>query len=641
MPPKKNKTKKSSSAKKNKRTTRKKKSNFSLRRWLLKWIFILGLWGAIILSLIIVYYAHDLPDVGKLDEEFRTPKITILDKNGDSIANVGSLYGEYVEYNQIPQVLIDAVTSTEDRRFFAHFGMDPMGLLRAVVTNYTAGRVVQGGSTITQQLAKVVFLSPERTIKRKVQELLLAFYLEGKFTKEEIITMYLNRIYLGSGNYGIDAASHSYFNKSARDLNLYEAATIAGLIKAPSRYSPLNNFELSQKRADQVLALMVDNEVLTSGDILRATEGLGFAKKRYEVGVKYPYFVDWVKDQLPDYIGRRKGEVVITTTLDPEIQKVAEESLAASLSVYGKKHHLEQGAVLIMSPQGDVLAMVGGKSYRESQFNRATQAYRQPGSSFKLFVYLAAMENGYTPEDVFVDEPIEYQDWAPENWNNKYEGEISLRNAFAKSINTVAVQLAQKVGIRKVINTARKLGISSDMNKDLSSALGTSEVTLLELTGAYAHFANYGKSVWTHGITEITDMDGAVLYKREDSGGHRVISEKATANMNDMMRNVVTSGTGKQAAIDRPAAGKTGTSQNSRDAWFIGFTHDYVAGVWLGNDDNKHMSHVGGGGLPAIIWHDIMGQINESKTRREIPVTESAVKRGREPKSIWDNIFGR
>jgi penicillin-binding protein 1A len=602
---------------------RKRKSSFStsLKFKLFKWMLIAAFWGFIALTMLVLYYAKDLPDTKKIQENVRTPNIVILDKNGDTIATAGNLYGDYVSYKQFPKTLIDAVTSIEDRRFFDHLGIDPWGMLRAAFVNWRAGQLVQGGSTITQQVAKVVFLSPERTIKRKIQEVMLAFYLESNFTKEEIMTMYLNRIYLGSGNYGVDAASRSYFGKKVSDINIYESAMIAGLIKAPSLYSPANNFDLAKKRTDLVLAAMVDNGVLDPKKKIKGIAKKQFSLTRRNVVSKDPYFVDWIKEQLSDYIGNENGEIIVSTTLDPELQKMAEEAVSKHLNGGGTEHNVSQAAMVVMSKKGEVLAMVGGKSYAASQFNRATQSFRQPGSAFKLFVYLAALENGFTPDDTMVDEPIRLKKWSPSNWNGKFVGEVTLRDALADSINTISIRLAQSVGIDKVLDMASRLGITTDMNHDLTSALGTSEVTLLEITGAYAHVANYGNAVWVHGINKIKGSEGRPLYERQESGNHKVISAEVTTQMNDMLINVVNNGTGQRARLGYPVAGKTGTSQSSRDAWFIGYTGSLVAGVWVGNDDNAPMKKVGGGGMPAGIWKDFMRFANKGQPIVDIPTT--------------------
>lgn len=634
--------------KKSKRDGRKKR--FSFKKWLFKWLFIAGIWGFVASAMILAYFAYDLPSVDKLYEEYRTPNIKILDKNGVTIDNIGDLYGEYVPYKKFPKHLVNAVVSTEDRRFFKHFGIDPIGIFRAAFSNYRAGHVVQGGSTITQQLAKVVFLNHERKMKRKIQEVLLALYLEHNFSKQEILTMYLNRIYFGSGNYGVSAAAQSYFGKKVQDINLFEAATLAGMIKAPSKYSPANNFELSQERADQVLKIMVDNDVINTDDIISGGTNQNFVVHRHNIKSKYPYFVDWVKEQLPDYIGSEHGEFVVKTTIDPDLQMAAENALSSNLLAFGKDKKMSEGAIVVLSPDGKVLAMVGGKDYGSSQFNRAVQAYRQPGSAFKLFVYLAAMEKGFTPDDTMLDSKFSIKGWSPKNWDNKYVGEVSLRYALANSINTVAVKLARDVGIGNVISTAAKLGISSDMNRNLSSALGTSEVNLLELTGAYAHLANNGNALWIYGIQQIKDSKGELLYKRKPSGVQRVISEKARENVNDMLIDVVAYGTGKNARLPIQAAGKTGTSQDSRDAWFIGYTENLVAGVWVGNDNNSPMNKVGGGSVPAIIWHDFMAKATEGQipsiTTFEQPFVQppgqpeptQSPKKSEEKSGVWDSI---
>lgn len=604
----------------------------------MKWGFIAAVWAAVMGGMGLVYFGYDLPDVDKLYEDKRTPNIRILDRNGETIAMVGDLYGTHVTFKQLPKHLVNAVVATEDRRFFSHFGIDPIGMARAAFRNWRAGSVVQGGSTITQQLAKVVFLSPERKLKRKIQEMMLAFYLERKFTKEEILAMYLNRIYLGSGNYGVDAASKSYFGKPVQDINLFESATLAGLIKAPSRYSPAKNYELSQGRADQVLRLMIENGMLTEDDIIKGGVSVNYKVARPNVPSRYPYFVDWVKEQLPEYVGNEKGEILVYTTLDPKIQNLAQEALITRLKVEGGSHKVSQGAMVVLSPTGEVRALIGGKSYGESQFNRATQALRQPGSAFKMFVYLAALEQGFSPDVVMVDEPVSIRKWKPKNWDGKYIGAVSLKDALAKSINTIAVKLAQQVGMKKVILMAQTLGITSDINNDLSSALGSSEVTLLELTGAYAHLANDGNAVWVHGITKIETAEGTLLYQRKPSGKHRVVSARAVDGVDNMLRGVVEYGTGKRAQLPYRAAGKTGTSQDGRDGWFIGYTSGYVAGVWLGNDDNSPMKGISGGGMPAQIWKDFMLAAGKGNSGWSPFNGSSGSQGGKKGKSLWDNI---
>lgn len=618
----------------------KKNSETSFKKVLFKAAFTMAMWGCVLLLVLIIYYARDLPDVSKINENPRQPSITIYDRNGEAIATIGDLYGDYIKYKEFPKVLINAVTSTEDRRFFEHSGIDLQGLARAFFTNIFKGHLVQGGSTITQQLAKIVYLSHERTLKRKIQELALAFYLENKFTKEQILTMYLNRIYTGNGNYGMDAAAKSYFGKSVRDVNLVESAVLAGLIKAPSRYSPANHPDLALERAHQVLSNMVNNDKLKASKVPEGKLKYSFTAPRNRVQNKAPYFTDWVREQLPDYIGQySSGDIEIYTTIDTRLQQIANDTLSKSLTANGEKHNVEQGAMLVMSPDGGILAMTGGKAYGESQFNRATQAQRQPGSAFKLFVYLAALENGYTPETMVDDSPIKIKGWSPENHDNKFLGDITLREAFAKSINTVAVRVAKDIGMSKISNMAYRLGVTSEINKDLSSALGTSEVNLLELTGAYAHLANYGNAVWTHGITKIT-VNNEVAYERQKSGDERVISEDATAQMNDLLKSVVTDGTGHNAQLPFDTAGKTGTTQNLRDAWFIGFSGDYVAGVWMGNDDATSMDKIAGGSLPALVWKDFMERAEADKSPNNIPTDSGSIAAGRPAESpgVWEGI---
>jgi penicillin-binding protein 1A len=637
---------KKKSNKKNKKKQALRSGSFSLKRFLLK-ITLLGIiYGSIAAFVLLAYYAHDLPDVSKIDENIRQPSITLYDKENKPIATIGDLYGDYIEYKSFPKTLIDAVTSTEDRKFFKHSGIDMWGMARAGFVNFFAGRVVQGGSTITQQLAKNVYLSHERTFKRKIQELALALYLENKFTKQQILTMYLNRIYMGNGNYGMDAAARSYFGKTVSEINLQESAILAGLLKAPSHYSPVNNPQLALKRAGQVLVNMVNNGAIKSSQLPKSGRlGYNFAQAKARVQNKAPYFTDWIREQLPDYIGQySSGNIEIYTTIDAQLQHIADEVVARSLAANGQKHDVGQGAMVVMSPSGAVLAMTGGKSYTASQFNRATQALRQPGSAFKLFVYLAALESGYTPDTIVSDTPISIGSWSPENHDNAFLGDITIREALAKSVNTVAVKVAKDVGMGRVRNMAYKLGVTSEVKNDLSSALGTSEVTLLELTGAYAHLASNGNAVWTHGINEIK-INGESVYKRQKSGEERVLSQRATMQMNSMLMSVVQSGTGHNAKLPFDVAGKTGTTQNLRDAWFIGFTSDYVAGVWMGNDDASSMDRIAGGSLPALIWKDFMRAAELGKSPANIPVASGGLfgSNNDTKEGVWGeivNVFG-
>lgn len=567
----------------------------------------LGLLGAFIVAGIVVWYAQDLPDIESLNAATRRPAITLLSSDGETIASIGDVYGETLDLDDLPKSLPDAVLATEDRRFFSHFGLDPIGLARALVRNVVKGGVHQGGSTITQQLAKVLFLTPARTLKRKVQEAILAFKLESRFTKREILTIYLNRVYLGSGTFGVDAASRRYFGKSARKLSLYESALIAGLLKAPSRFSPANDPERARSRTAQVLENMVNAELITADDAAKAKRDEIAATSRARPAYGR-YFMDWVLAHvgaMPDTDGK---DLTITTTLDRVLQTKAEKQLKALLDAQGDKVNATQGAAVVLAPDGAIKAYVGGRDYDDSQFDRVNQAKRQPGSSFKTFVYLAALEAGMTPSDTVEDAPIQMGDWSPDNYTGKFLGTVSLKTALAQSLNTAAVRLAEEVGLRSVITTARRLGILSELRPDATLALGSSETSPLELAGAYAALANGGLYTQPFGIVEVSQTNGPVLWRFDAMEPRRVISPQALSGMHEMLSEVIASGTGRAAALSggRPAAGKTGTSQNYRDAWFAGFTADRVAVVWLGNDDAKPMKKVTGSGLPARLWREVM-----------------------------------
>ncbi|MCW8952402.1 MAG: penicillin-binding protein 1A [Rhodospirillales bacterium] len=586
---------------------------------IVKWMLVVAIWGFVAVAAVVSYFAYTLPDLDTAMTGSHRALVTLLDDEGKRFAGFGDLTGSPLEIRELPGHLPNAVMATEDRRFYSHPGLDFIGLARATVANIRAGRVVQGGSTITQQVAKNLFLSNERTFGRKARELLLALWLERRFTKDQILTLYLNRVYLGSGAYGVEAASQRYFGKSARAVSLYEAAMLAGMLKAPSRYNPVNDVDLADRRTRQVLALMVEAGFISSEQAKKARKlrGRSYAKIRPErVG---RYFADWLMKQAVDYIGPLAGDAVVRTTLDRRLQDIVDTRLRALLDGPGKKAGATQGAVVVMTPDGAVRAMAGGRDHRNSQFNRADQALRQPGSAFKPFVYLAAVESGLRPDSTIMDEPVTIGEWKPQNYDGTYRGEITLRNALADSVNTSAVKLANRVGAGKVISAARRLGITTDIPDHLGIALGAGEVTLLELTTAYATFANGGVGVWPYGITAVDDNTGLPLYRRRGGGVGAVVGPVALDAMNDMLGAVIETGTGKRAALDRPAAGKTGTSQDFRDAWFVGYTADYVAGVWLGNDDGTPMRHVTGGGLPAGLWRDIMKDAHAGLPPRPLP----------------------
>lgn len=568
---------------------------------LLYWGAVAGVWGVIILGGVLAFYAYDLPDVDQAFAETRKPSVTVIAANGTELATVGEVYGRAVSVHDVPPHLPQAVMAIEDRRFRDHLGLDPIGLARAMWANVQAGRIVQGGSTITQQVAKNLFLTPERTIKRKVQELLLALWLESKFTKDEIMTVYLNRVYLGAGAYGVDAAARRYFSIPASDLSTYQSALIAGLLKAPSRLNPVANAKAADERARVVLNSMVAAGYLSADEAASAKS----QKKRFVAAARgggVRYFVDWVMDQVPDYVSAER-DLVVRTTFVPTLQRAAERALIKALD---GSRDVEQGAIVVMTPDGAIKAMVGGRSYTRSQFNRATQARRQPGSAFKPVVYLAGLEAGLRTDTTLNDAPISINGWSPRNFSGTHAGPMRLDEALAQSINTVAVRAAEHAGWGNVAKTAQRLGIVSEIPSHPSIALGSAEVSLLEMTGVYAVFANGGEGVWPYTIERIETRDGEVLYTRAGGGPGRVVKASHARSMNRMLEGVILNGTGRRAAIDRPAAGKTGTSQNHRDGWFIGYTANTVTGVWLGNDDGRAAGNLTGGGAPAVVWRDVM-----------------------------------
>jgi penicillin-binding protein 1A len=589
------------------------------------WAAFAGLWAVVLFVGMLAYYWVTLPPIDDLTVSVRRPSVTILGQDGSLIATYGDLFGRAVKLKELPPYLPQAVIATEDRRFYSHFGIDPVGLVRAAFVDLRAGHVVQGGSTLTQQLAKNLFLSADRTFTRKIQEALLAIWLEHRFTKDEILEIYLNRVYFGAGAYGVDAAAHRYFDKSARNVTLYEAATIAGLLKAPNRFSPAHDQELAASRAELVLDAMADQGFIDEAQEEAALSGQSQLAVAQRVRPSNRYFADWIYEQIPEFAGLGERDLVITTTLDPKLQKAAEDAVAAILEKDGADADVGQGALVAMSTDGAIRAMVGGRDYGDSQFNRATQALRQPGSAFKPILYAAALEQGIGPQDRFYDHPVRIGKWEPRNFENQYRGEVSVGDAIAYSLNTVAAQVIEKVGVDNVIATAHRLGIASDLQRDDSLALGTSGVTLLELTAAYAAFANGGDGVWPYGVVEIKDSDGKPVYSRSGSGPGRVLSADIAGTMNELLAGVIERGTGRAARLDRPAAGKTGTTQDFRDALFVGYTADLVAGVWLGNDDNSPMKHVTGGMLPAQIWRGFMMQAERGVAVKPLPAPPGPV----------------
>ena len=580
------------------------------RSWFRRIVYygaVAGVWSIIAGVIALGYLAHDLPNLDELPHPGAgDPAIVVKAANGSTLVRQGPIYGDWVPYNEVPDALVWSFLAVEDRQFFSHNGFDGKGFLRAVYTNLTAGRVRAGGSTLTQQLAKNMFLSNVRSFKRKAQELLLAFWLEQKFTKNQIFSLYLNRVYFGGGAYGIDAASQKYFGHSARTLSIAESAMLAGLVQAPTRLAPHINPDGAWNRAQTVLSAMVDNEALSEAAAAKIkrqrpriiTSGAGRDAR---------YFGDWVISKARNLTNTPAGQsLIIYTTLDPAIQRAGALAVERGLEKEGQNQNVSQAALVAIDNDGAVRAMIGGANYADSQYNRAAQAERQPGSAFKIFPYLAALEQGIEISDRYIDERVTIDDWSPKNYSGEFNGEMTLREAFARSINTVAVQVTEKVGRDRVVSMAKRLGIQTNLSEVASLPLGTEEVKLIELAGAYASVANGGFRSEPYSIIEITSLEGEVLYRRTAEPPVPVLTREVAENMTQMMTSVIAWGSGKNAKLDRPAAGKSGTSQDSRDALFAGFTSDITAAVWVGNDDGQPMKYVTGGGLPARIWADFM-----------------------------------
>jgi penicillin-binding protein 1A len=578
---------------------------FAPIRRLLYWCIVLGIWGAIGIGGMILYFGAQMPAASTWVIPDRPPNMKITAIDGSVIANRGATGGEALALEEMSPYLPQAVISIEDRRFYYHLGVDPLGLARAFVNNLT-GQPIQGGSTITQQLAKNLFLSPERTFERKIQEVLLSFWLEHKFTKDQILAMYLNRVFFGSGAYGVEAASRRYFNKSAREVNLGEAAMLAGLLKAPSRLSPARDPKAAEARAQVVLGTMREEGYITDSDFKSAMAQPPTKAKSYWSGPQH-YAADMVVDEVKALIGEPQADVVVETTIDTRLEEAADKALNDILKKEGQKLHASQAALVSVDATGAIRAVVGGRDYAQSQFNRAFKAKRQPGSAFKPFVYAAALEAGYRPDTVVNDAPVKIGNWTPENFDQKYRGPVTLASAMAQSLNTVAAQLVMQAGPDTVISLAHRLGIESQLQSNASIALGTSEVSLVELTSAYAAFMNGGFKATPYTVKRILDNEGKVLYEADYTNPPRVLSEPVAATMNSMMSRVISEGTGRAARLDGwQAAGKSGTTQSFRDALFVGYTSIMTTGIWFGNDDGTFMKKVTGGGLPAKAWKEYM-----------------------------------
>ncbi len=595
-----------------------------LRR-LVYWGAVLGLWGLIMAGGAIALVASTLPPIQSLAIPKRPPSTEIVGIDGKPLAVRGEMGGAAVSLKDLPPYLPRAFIAIEDRRFYHHYGVDPLGLARAVIADVLHRGVQQGGSTITQQLAKNLFLTPQRTLWRKMQELVLALWIERKFSKNEILELYLNRVYFGSGAYGVEAAAQRYFGKPARDLKLSEAAMLAGLVKSPTRLAPSRNPDGAERRAQIVLAAMADAEFITETMAKTAMAQPAHAVKPTGAGT-VGYVADWIMDVLDDLVGHVDDDLKVETSIDPALQAAAEKALVDELAQKGQKFDVEQGALVAMTPDGAVRAMVGGKNYAESQFNRAVAAKRQPGSAFKPFVYLTALEHGLTPDTVREDKPIALKGWKPENFGRQYLGPVTLAQALSQSLNTVSVRLTLEFGPAAVAKTAYRLGIASKLDPNPSLALGTSEVSLIELVSAYAPFANGGTAIAPHVIERVRTAAGKTLYTRQAPKFGRIIDARYVGMMNAMMHETLTSGTAHSAQLAGwPAAGKTGTSQDFRDAWFIGYTGHLVTGVWLGNDDSSPTRKATGGGMPVEIWSRFMKPAHQGVPIAGLPEVDTGL----------------
>lgn len=574
----------------------------------------------LIVAIGMAYYA--LPPFsgeGDIWNRGRQYAITFTDVNGEVIGLRGIRQDDAIPLDEIPKNMINALLATEDSRFYSHFGVDVQGTARAAVSNAVAGGVVQGGSTLTQQLAKNLFLSPERSFRRKIHEAFLALWIEARLSKGEILKLYLDRSYMGGGTYGVEAAAQFYFGKSIRDVNLAEAAMLAGLFKAPSKYAPHVNLDAARSRANVVLYRMLDTGFISQGEL--------FAARREPANIATPpgyyspdYFLDWAYEETLQTLKEQglSSEYVIEvqTTIDQSLQKHAQNVVNTMLDTHGESKRVKQGALVTMTPDGAVKAIVGGRDYENSQFNRATEALRQPGSSFKPFVYLAALREGMRPQTRVHDAPITIRGWSPKNYNRRYRGRVTLTTALQHSINTVPVHIAQAIGRKKIIESARLSGLESQIRANPSMPLGTNEVTVLDITGAYATFANGGKLAKPHAVLEIRRPNGDLLYSRikNERDAEQVVSPGKIADLNYMMSQVVLRGTGRRSILGfTPQAGKTGTTQGYRDAWFVGYTSHFVTGVWYGNDDFLPTNRLTGGNLPAMTWKEVMSKALETQ----------------------------
>jgi penicillin-binding protein 1A len=604
------------------------------RRWLNELISetaTLGTAGAILMLALAVPAFHETSDDDWLKKSELA--VTFLDRYGNEVGTRGIRHNDSIPLDQFPDHLIKAVLATEDRRFYDHFGIDIAGTARAFVTNAKAGGVVQGGSSLTQQLAKNLFLNNERTLERKIKEAFLAMWLEARLTKNEILKLYLDRAYMGGGAFGVDAAAQYYFNKSARDVNLAEAAMLAGLFKAPSKFSPNVNLPAARARANVVLDNLVDAGFMTEGQVFGARRNPATPVDRRDDRAPN-YYLDWAFDEMKKLVdtfpkSMTERVFVVRTALDVNLQHAADSAIENSLRQYGQEYHAGQAAAVLMDVDGSVRAMVGGRDYGASQFNRATDAMRQPGSSFKPYVYSTALERGMKPSSIVVDAPICIGNWCPHNYGHGYGGSMTLITALTHSINTIAVRLSvvvgdgnAKLGRARIIKTAHDMGITTPLPDTPSLPIGADAVKLIDHTGAYATFPNLGMKMTPHAILEVRTGDGKLVWRFDRDGPkpRRVLPDHVAADMIKMMNSVVENGTGRRARLDGiAAAGKTGTTNAYRDAWFMGYTGNFVCGVWFGNDDYQSTNRMTGGALPAMTWHTIMDYAHEGIEIRQLP----------------------
>jgi penicillin-binding protein 1A len=591
------------------------------KKSLVRQLFNLFLLGILSMILMIAWYSYDLPDIRSLEDAERKPSITMVTKDGELLTTYGDLYGTTITLDKVPAHVPKAVLAIEDHRFYEHLGIDLIAFTRALFNNVIRGKVVQGGSSITQQLAKNFLLAKkkfhytDRSLRRKAQELLVSLWLEYHFTKDQILSIYLNRIDFGAGVYGFDAAAQRYFFKPLNEVSIFEAAILAGMLKAPTRYNPLRHPKESAQRGATVVKKMIEYNFISSstGEAEIKTGKDRLLNRRVDIG-SYRYFTDWIMDTLPSYLGYLDRDLVVVTTMNLKAQDAANRTIQTVIAQNGEKLGFKEMALISMNTDGEVLAMVGGKDYSRSQFNRVTQALRQPGSSFKTFVYMAAFEKGFKTTDIINDEQQSYGKWRPKNIYNQYRGNLTLEEALAYSSNTITVKLLSKVGVGHLINLARKLGINTKLARNLTLALGSGEVTLFDLTAAYGVVANHGYEIYPHGVVEIRDKTtNELLYKSSPPNAKQLLDEEVVQHTDQLLTAAVQYGTSKRSRLNNniPSAAKSGTSQLHRDCWCIGYVKHRkgpITGIWLGNDDGTPTKGVVGGTIPAESWkmyHDL------------------------------------